>query len=39
MAMNVVLTPHQPVYLYSAAGGEGEPPYCTHWLSCGPSGV
>jgi hypothetical protein len=39
MAMNVVVTPHQPVCLYSAAGGEGEPPYRSHWLSGGPSGV
>jgi hypothetical protein len=39
MAMNVVVTPHQPICLYSAAGGEGEPPYRSHWLSGGPSGV
>jgi hypothetical protein len=39
MAMNVVVTPHQPVCLYSAAGGEGEPPYYSHWLSGGPPGV
>jgi hypothetical protein len=39
MAMNVVVTPHQPVCLYSAAGREGEPPYRSHWLSGGPSGV
>jgi hypothetical protein len=39
MAMNVVVTPHQPVCLYSAAGGEGESPNCSHWLSGGPSSV
>jgi hypothetical protein len=39
MTMNVVVTSHQPVCLYSAAGGEGEPPHCSHWLSSGPSGV
>jgi hypothetical protein len=39
MAMNVVVTPHQLVCLYSAAGGEGEPPCRSHWLSGGPSGV
>jgi hypothetical protein len=37
MAMNVVVTPHQPVCLYSVAGGEGELPYLLHWLSDGPS--
>jgi hypothetical protein len=36
MAMNVVVTPHQPVYLYSAAGEEVEPPHSLHWLSGGP---
>jgi hypothetical protein len=36
MAMNVVVTPHQPVCLYSAAREEGEPPYRLHWLSGGP---
>jgi hypothetical protein len=36
MAMNVVVTLHQPVCLYSAAGEEGEPPYRLHWLSGGP---
>jgi hypothetical protein len=35
--MNVVVTPHQPVCLYSVAGGEGEPPYRLHWLNGGPS--
>jgi hypothetical protein len=35
--MNVVVTPHQPVCLYSVAGGEGKPPYRLHWLSGGPS--
>jgi hypothetical protein len=39
MAMNDVVTPHQPVCLYSAVGGEGEPLYRSHWLSGGPSGV
>jgi hypothetical protein len=39
MAMNDVVTPHQPVCLYSDAGGEGELPHCSHWLSGGPSGV
>jgi hypothetical protein len=39
MAMNVVVTPHQHVCLYSVVGGEGEPPYCLHWLSGGPSDV
>jgi hypothetical protein len=39
MSMNAVATPHQPVSLYSAAGGEGELPYRSHWLSGGPSGV
>jgi hypothetical protein len=37
--MNAVVTPHQPVCLYSAAGGEGEPPRCSHWLTGGPSDV
>jgi hypothetical protein len=32
-----VVTSHQPICLYSAAGGEGEPPYCLHWLSGGPT--
>jgi hypothetical protein len=39
MAMNVVVTPHQSVCLYSAAGGEGEPPYRLHCLSGGTSDV
>jgi hypothetical protein len=39
MAMNAVVTPHQPVYLYSAAGEEGKLPYRLHWLSCGPREV
>jgi hypothetical protein len=34
--MNVVVTPHQHVCLYSAAGEEGEPPDRPHWLSSGP---
>jgi hypothetical protein len=37
MAMNVVVTPYQPVYLYSAAGEEGEPPERVHWLNSGPA--
>jgi hypothetical protein len=36
MVMNAVITPHQPVCLYSAAGEEGEPPYRLHRLSGGP---
>jgi hypothetical protein len=36
MAMNAVVTPHQPVCLYSAAGEEGELPHHLHWLSGGP---
>jgi hypothetical protein len=39
MAMNVVVTPHQHVCLYSAAGEEGEPPYYLYWLSGGPSDI
>jgi hypothetical protein len=35
MAMNDVVTLHQPVCLYSATGEEGEPPYHLHWLSGG----
>jgi hypothetical protein len=30
MEMNVVVTPHQHVCLYSAAGEEGEPPDRLH---------
>jgi hypothetical protein len=37
MTMNVVVTPHQPVCLYSAAGEEGGPPDCLHLLSGGPA--
>jgi hypothetical protein len=36
MAMNVMVTPHQPVCLYSVVGEEGERPYRLHWLSGGP---
>ena len=36
MAMNVVVTPHQSVCLYSATGEEGEPPDHVHWLNGGP---
>jgi hypothetical protein len=39
MAMNDVVTPHQPVCLYSATGEEDEPPNRLHWLSGGPSDV
>jgi hypothetical protein len=35
MAMNVVVTSHQPICLYSVAGEVGEPPYRLHWLSEG----
>jgi hypothetical protein len=35
MAMNDVVTPHQPVCLYSVAGEEVEPPHRLHWLSGG----
>jgi hypothetical protein len=35
-SMNDVVTPHQPVCLYSVAGGEAELPYRLHWLSGGP---
>jgi hypothetical protein len=37
MAMNVVVTSHQHVCLYSVAGEEGEPPECVHWLNGGPT--
>jgi hypothetical protein len=33
--MNVVVTSHQPVCLYSVARGEDEPPNRLHWLSGG----
>jgi hypothetical protein len=36
MAMNAVVTSHQPVCLYSAAEKEGEPPDRVHWLNGGP---
>jgi hypothetical protein len=35
MAMNAVVTPHQPFCLYGALGEEGEPPDRLHWLSGG----
>jgi hypothetical protein len=35
MAINVVVTSHQSVYLYSSAGEEGEPPQRAHWLNGG----
>jgi hypothetical protein len=37
MAMNAVVTPHQPVCLYSATGEEGESPERVHWLNGGPT--
>jgi hypothetical protein len=37
MAMNAVVTSHQPVCLYSVAGEEGEPPERVHWLNGGPA--
>jgi hypothetical protein len=37
IAMNVVVTSHQLVYLYSPAGEEGEPPRHTYWLIGGPA--
>jgi hypothetical protein len=36
MAMNVEVTPHQHVCLYSAVGEEGEPSHRLQWLSGGP---
>jgi hypothetical protein len=39
MAMNTVVTPHQPICLYSAAGEQGEPPERPHWLSSGPQWI
>jgi hypothetical protein len=36
VAMNVVVTSHQLVCLYSLAGGEGEPPGRVYWLIGGP---
>jgi hypothetical protein len=39
MAMNVVVTPHQPVCLYSATGEEGEQLDRPHWLSSGPQWI
>jgi hypothetical protein len=37
MTMNVVVTSHQPICLYSATGEEGEPPERVHWLNGGPT--
>jgi hypothetical protein len=37
IAMNVVVTSHQPVRLYNPAGEEGEPPKCAYWLIGGPA--
>jgi hypothetical protein len=39
VAMNVVVTSHQLVCLYSPAGEEGEPPRHTYWLIGGPVSV
>jgi hypothetical protein len=36
MAMNIVVTSHQLVCLYSATGEEGESLDCLHWLNDGP---
>jgi hypothetical protein len=36
MAMNDMVTAHQPVRLYSDVGEEGEPPGRLHWLNGGP---
>jgi hypothetical protein len=35
MAMNDVVTSHQPVCLYSPVGEEGEPPNHAYWLNGG----
>jgi hypothetical protein len=35
--MNVAVTSHQPVCLYSPTGEEGEPPKCAYWLNDGPT--
>jgi hypothetical protein len=35
--MNVVVTSHQHVYLYSSAGEEGELPKRVYWLNVGPA--
>jgi hypothetical protein len=37
MAMNDVVTSHQPVCLYSPAGEKGELPQHAHWLNGGPA--
>jgi hypothetical protein len=37
MTMNVVVTPHHPICLYSVVGEESEPPECVHWLNGGPA--
>jgi hypothetical protein len=37
MAMNVVVTPHQPVCLYNVAGEDGGLPDRLHRLSSGPA--
>jgi hypothetical protein len=37
MAMNVVVTSHQPVCLYNPAGEEGEPPKHAYRLNGGPT--
>jgi hypothetical protein len=35
--MNVVVTSHQPFYLHSLAGEEGEPPKRVYWMNGGPA--
>jgi hypothetical protein len=35
--MNVVVTSHQHVYLYSPLGEEGKPPKRVYWLNGGPT--
>jgi hypothetical protein len=37
IAMNVVVTSHQPVCSYSTAGEEDEPPKRVYWLNGGPA--
>jgi hypothetical protein len=37
MAMNVVVTSQQLVYLYSPAGEEGKLPKRAYWLNGGPA--
>ena len=37
MAMNDVVTSHQPVCLYNAVGEDGKPPERVYWLNGGPT--